>query len=81
MKGQEVREFISRSLAWSLHKLLPCKCDYIYKENATMQSLKEAKLMFIGTSYIGVTQTSLTRRLTMHKAQGVPREHLNRKYD
>ena len=29
-----------------------------------------------GTSYTGVTQTTLSRRLTVHKAQGAPRDHL-----
>ena len=36
---------------------------------------------FGAPSHIGVTQTSLSRTLTMHRAEGAPGEHLSRKHD
>ena len=53
-------------------------CDDLQKTNLVYEfTCPEDGCEHLRNSYIGVTQTSLSRRLTMHKASGAPKMHLN----
>ena len=42
---------------------------------------KQGDCEHLNISYIGVTRTTLSRRLTMHKSSGAPKDHYNNKHN